>query len=137
MQNESKPITAEELTQESKALQKKLDETAISLQSEKGWKAFWKFLAIVIVGICLYDNKSNTVWLPVSGSQQMCVVLSDWWGLEVQTVYPVWRKPSGATEEYSEQWCIKGPDNTWQVFYGYDGESFAYKYPLTNFRTYF
>jgi len=140
MQNESKPITTEELIQENQGLQKKLDEAAKHLQNEKVSKTFWKFLAIAIVfigGIRLYEKKSNTVWLPVADSQQMCVVMSDWWGLKVQTFYPVWKKPTGKTDEYSEQWCIKYPDNTWQVFYGDDGGASPYNYPLTNHSTYF
>jgi hypothetical protein len=137
MQNESKPITTEELIQANQGLQKKLDETAKHLQGEKSRKTFWKFLAIVIVCVFLYEKKSSIVWLPVADSPQMCVVMSDWWGLKVRTVYPVWRKPTGETEEYSEQWCIKYPDNTWHVFYGDDGGSPAYTYPLTNYRTYF
>jgi hypothetical protein len=137
MQNESKPMTAEELIQESKGLQKMLDETAKHLQNEKDSKTFWKLLAIFIVSICLYYKKSSMVWLPVADSQQMCVVMSDWWGLKVQTVYPVWRKPTGETDEYSEQWCIKYPDNTWQVFYDGHGGASAYTYPITNYRTYF
>jgi hypothetical protein len=140
MHNESKQMTTEELIQENKGLQKMLDEMAKHLKDETRSKTFWKLLAIVsicIVSICLYRKKASTVWLPVADSPQMCVVMSDWWGLKVQAVYPVWRKPTGETEEYSEQWCIKYPDNTWQVFYGDHGESSAYRYPLRNFKTYF
>lgn len=123
MQNEPNPIT--------------MDETAKHLQNERDGKMFWKLLAIFIVCICLYHKKSNIVWLPVADSQQMCVVMSEWWGLKVQTFYPVWRKPTGATGEYSEQWCIKYPDNTWQVFYSGGSGAAAYKYPSTNFKSYF
>ena len=137
MQNESKPATTEELIEKHKGLQKLLDETAKHLQHEKGWKTFWKLLAIVIVCICLYNKKSSIAWLPVADSQQMCVVMSDWWGLKLQTFYPVWRKSTGETGEYSEQWCIKYPDNTWQVFYAGGSGSSAYKYPSTNYKTYF
>ena len=45
--------------------------------------------------------------------------------------------PAGKTEEYSEQWCIKYPDDTWQVFYGGGSGPAAYKYPSTNLKTYF
>ena len=140
MQNESRPMTTEELIQENKGLQKSLDEAARRLRSEKSRKAFWKFFAtavVLVVCVRLYQKKSSVVWLPVADSQQMCVVASDWWGLKVQTFYPVWRKPTGETAEYSEEWCIKYPDNTWQVFYGAHGGSSGYKYPLTNSRTYF
>ena len=138
MQNESRPLTTEVLIQENKGLQKSLDEAAKHLRNEKASKTFWKFFTVaivVIVCIQLYKKKSGVAWLPVADSQQMCVIMSDWWGLKVQTFYPVWRKPTGETGEYSEQWCIKYPDNTWQVFYGDHGG--AYKYPLTNSRTYF
>jgi hypothetical protein len=137
MQNEAKPMTAEELINANKGLQEMLDETAKRLQKERGWKTFWMFLAIVIVCICLYYKKSSILWLPVADSPQMCVVMSDWWSLKAQSVYPVWRKPTGVTEEYSEHWCIQYPDNTWRVFYGNDGKSSAYTYPLTNYSTYF
>src|ERR1035438_4772276 len=105
MQNESKPMTTEELIQENHGLQKTLDETAKHLQNEKDSKTFRKIFAIFIVCICLYYKKSNIVWLPVADSQQMSVVMSDWWGLKAQIFYPVWRKPTGETGEYSEQWC--------------------------------
>ena len=137
MQNESKPMTTEVLIQENNGLQKMLDETAKHLRNEKGRKTSWKFLAIVIVCIWLYNKKSSVVWLPVADSQQMCVLMSDWWGLKAQAVYPVWRKPTGETEEYSEQWCIKYPDNTWRVFYGGDRKSSAYTFPSKNYGGYF
>jgi hypothetical protein len=130
-------MTTEELIQQNEGLQKRLDETTKHLHQEKGRKTFWRFLAMVIVCICLYEKKSNVVWLPVADSQQMCVVMSDWWGLKAQAVYPVWRKPTGETEEYSEQWCIKYPDNTWQVFYGGNRKFSGYTFPSTNYGTYF
>ena len=114
------------------------DETAKRLQNEKGGQNLWKFLVLVIVCICLYDKKSKIVWLPVPDSPQMSVVISDWWGLKAQIFYPVWRKPTGITEEYSEEWCIKYPDNTWRVFYDDErGGPTAYKYPSANYKTYF
>src|ERR1700722_18146650 len=103
MQNESNPMTTEELIQENKGLQRMLDETAKHLRNEKASKTLWRMLAIltiVIVCFFLYDKKSNVVWLPVADSQQMCVVMSDWWGLKMQAVYPVWRKPAGDTGVY-------------------------------------
>jgi hypothetical protein len=137
MQNQPKPLTPGELIEQNKELQTMLDATAKVLQSEKHRKTFWKAVAIVIVCICVYQWKSKIVWLPVADSPQIAVVMSDWWGLKVQTVYPVWRKPSADTNEYSEAWCIKYPDNSWQVFYNNDGKSPAYTYPLTNYGTYF
>jgi hypothetical protein len=131
MQSEAEPA------EENKVLEVKLDGTARDLESEKRRKTFWKAFAIVIVCFCLYQKKSGARWLPVSDSQQMCVMASDWWGLKVRAFYPVWTKPTGQTDEYSEQWCIKYPDNTWRVFYGGLGELPAYKYPSTNYNTYF
>ena len=130
-------MTTEELIQENTILQKKLDEATKQLRNEKRTKTFWKFLVIALVCICLYYKKSNIVWLPVADSPQMCVVMSDWWGLKVQSVYPVWRKPDGETGVYAEQWCIRYPDNTWRVFYGGDRKSSAYTFPSTNYGTYF
>ena len=137
MQKEPERMTTKELIQENTILQKKLDEATKQLRNEKGSKTFWKFLVIAIVCICLYYKKSNIVWLPVADSPQMCVVMSDWWGLKAHAVYPVWRKPDGATGVNSEQWCIRYPDNTWRVFYGGDRKSSAYTFPLTNYGTYF
>jgi hypothetical protein len=122
---------------ECKALEVKLDGTAQDLEGEKRRKTFWKALAIVVICICLYQKKSSAVWLPVADSQQMCVMASDWWGFKVQAFYPVWTKPTGQAEEYSEQWCIKYPDNIWRIFYGGQGELPAYNYPPTNYSTYF
>jgi len=135
MQNESNPITTEELIQEYKGLQKILDETVKNLRKEEGNKTLWKIIAIAILCICLANTKSKIVWYPSEDSKQMRVVMSDWWGIKQQTFYPVWRKPTGETEDYSEQWCIKYPDNTWQVFYGDDGESLSYSYPLKNYKS--
>jgi hypothetical protein len=137
MQDTPKPMTVEEMIQENQGLQKMRDETVRALQSEKHRKTFWKYLALVMVCIGLYETKSRILWLPVADSPQMSVVLSDWWGLRVQTVYPVWRKPTGVTAEYSEKWCIQYPDSTWRVFYNNDGESSTYTYALTNYATYF
>lgn len=137
MQNESKPMTTEELIQEGAILQKKLEETIKQLRDEKGSKTFWKFLVMAIVCICLYYKKSNMVWLPVADSQRMCVVMSDWWGLKAGVVYPVWRAPDGATEAYPEQWCVKYPDDSWRVFYGGDRKSSAYTFPSTIYGTSF
>jgi hypothetical protein len=141
MQNEPSPVAMEEMVQKHRRLEKALDETAKALQSEKNSKTFWRCVAIVIacifVPICLYKTKSKNVWLPVVGSPQMCVMMSDWWGLKVQTVYPLWRKPTGETKDYSEKWCIPYPDNTWRVFYSNDGGASVYNYPSTNFGTYF
>ena len=125
------------MTPENPGLQPTPAELAKALQREKSRKTFWKYLAIVIAGICLCETKSKIVWLPVTDSPQICVIMSDWWGLKTQTVYPVWRKPTGETEEYSETWCIKYPDNTWQIFYRADGESSTYSFPSTNYGTYF
>lgn len=125
------------MPQENKGPQKTLDETAKALQREKRRKKFWRWLTTIIVCICLYKTKSKIVWLPVADSPQVCVIMSDWWGLKVQTVYPVWRKPTGETAEYSEKWCIQYPDNTWRVFYSNDGEALAYTYSSTNYGTYF
>lgn len=135
MQNESKPITTEELIQEYKGLQKMLDETVKDLRKAEGNKTLWKIIAIAILCIWLANTKSKIVWYPSEDTKQMRVVMSDWWGIEQQTFYPVWRKPTGETESYSEQWCIKYPDNTWQVFYGDDGESLSYSYPLKNYKS--
>src|ERR1041385_1484164 len=126
MQNDTEPMTSAEMVQENDGRQKTQDETAKALQREKVRKRFWKYLTIAIVCICLYKTKSNIVWLPVADSPQVCVIMSNWWGLKVQTVYPVWRKPTGETAEYSEKWCIQYPDNTWRVFYSNNGGSFSY-----------
>jgi hypothetical protein len=134
-------MTMEEMIQENKRLQKALDEAATPLEAEKKRKTIWKYLTILTVwifaGIALYETKLQIVWRPVSDSPQMCVVMSDWWGLKVQTVYPVWRKPTGETREYSENWCIAYPDNTWRIFYNNDGKSSAYTFPLAKYGTYF
>jgi hypothetical protein len=133
MQSESKPASSEE--PEIKKLNP--DEAAKRWHKEKNARIFWMFLAIVIACVYGYEKKSKISWLPVTDSPQMCVVMTDWWGLKVQTFYPVWRKPTGETGEYSEQWCIKYPDNTWQVFYNDDGGSSPYNYPPANNKTYF
>ena len=130
-------MTSEAVIQDPKELQKALDESARALDHEKHSKTFWKCLAIFIAGICLYETKSQIVWLPVADSPQMCVVMSDWWGLRAQVVYPVWRKSTGTTEEYSEKWCIQYPDNTWRVFYRNDGKPSDYSFPKTNRGAYF
>jgi hypothetical protein len=121
--------------EEYKAVEVKLDETGQDLECEKRRKTFWKAFAIVVIGICLYQKKSGAIWVPVADSQQMCVMASDWWGLKVQAFYPMWTKPTGQTEEYSEQWCIKYPDNTWRVFYGLHGDSPAYNYTQQHYST--
>ncbi len=136
MHNEGPPNPTEDY----EGFQRELDETAQHLQKETRRKTFWQCFAIVALGaLCFgfYGKKSNTVWLPVADSQQMCVIRSDWWGLKVQAYYPVWRKPTGATQEYSEQWCIKYPDNSWRVFYSPDGKAPGYKYPPASYNTYF
>ena len=120
----------EEMIQENKRLQKALDDTTKALETEKSRKKIWKYLTIITVwifaGIALYETKLQIVWQPVSDSPQMCVIMSDWWGLKVQTVYPIWRKPTDETREYSENWCIAYPDNTWRVFYaGTDAAFFS------------
>jgi len=115
----------------------KLDEMAQRLRKEKNRKLFWMFFAAVLASIFLCQKKSSAVWLPVADSQQMCVLVSDWWGLKVQAYYPVWRKPSGETGDYSEQWCIKYPDNAWRVFYRGKGKAPAYSYPAVTYSTYF
>ena len=135
MQNE--PRTTEEQTQEGESLQKTLAETVNRLRKEKTSKTFWKYLSIVLICVFLYQKQSNVVWLPVADSQQMCAVVSDWWGLKVQAFYPVWRKPTGDNREYSEQWCIKYPDDSWRVFYSGHGKSPNYTYPLVTYSTYF
>jgi hypothetical protein len=135
MQNEAK--AKEDPVQDFEELEGILDETEKDLKNEKRRKTSWKVLAIAIICICLYQKKSRVVWLPVADSQQMCVMVSDWWGLKVRAFYPVWTKPTGATGEYSEQWCIKYPDNTWQVFYSGNGPSPTYKYSATTYSTYF
>ena len=137
MQTETEPNTPEELIQESAGLQDTSYETEKDLENEKRRKTFWKVLATVIICIWLYEKKSHSLWLPVADSQQMCVAVSDWWGLRVQAFYPVWRKPTGETAEYSEQWCIKHPDNSWGVFYVGHGQAPAYTYPQVTFSTYF
>lgn len=123
--------------QEDKELRDLVDETAKDLQRQKSGAALWRFLAIAVVCFWLYQKKSHTVWLPVADSQQMCVVISDWWGLKVQAYYPVWRTPTGETGPFSEQWCIKFPDNTWRVFYAGRGQPSDYKYPPVVYNTYF
>jgi hypothetical protein len=107
------------------------------LRKEKNRKTLWMFLTLVLAGIFLYQKKSSAVWLPVADSQQMSVLVSDWWGLKVQAYYPVWRKPTGEVADNSEQWCVKFPDNTWQVFYRGNGKAPAYSYPLITYSTYF
>jgi hypothetical protein len=122
---------------ENKAGEVNLDGRDQDLVSEKRRKTLWKAFAIAFICICIYQKKSGATWLPIADSQQMCVMASDWWGLKVRTFYPVWTKPSGETNDYSEQWCIKYPDNTWQAFYGGRGDLPAYKYPPTTYSTYF
>jgi len=137
METEAQPKTSEELIPESKRSQEMFYETEKDLENEKRRKTFWKVLVTVITCIWLYEKKSHSVWLPVADSQQMCVAVSDWWGLKVQVYYPVWRKPTGEPQEYLEQWCIKHPDNSWRVFYGGHGKSPAYTYPQVIYSTYF
>ena len=137
MQNETQAMTADELAQGYKALHKTLDETTRVLQKEKRHKMLWKALAIVLVCIVLYAKKSTVTWLPTADSQQMCVVMSDWWGLKVQAFYPVWRQPTGETGDYSGQWCVKHPNGTWQVFYDGHGKRPKYAYPVIKYNTYF
>ena len=112
------------------------DETAKNLQQEKSRKALWRFFAIVVICFFLYQNKSRNVWLPVADTQQMCVMKSDWWGLKVQAYYPVWRKATGETNLFSEQWCIKYPDDSWRAFYA-GHERPSYTYPPVVYSTYF
>jgi hypothetical protein len=135
MQDEASRTAAESV--ENQAFQKNREEAADGLRKEKNRKLFWMFLAVVLACVFLYQKKSSAVWLPVADSQQMCVLVSDWWGLKVQAYYPVWRKPTGEAAENSEQWCIKYPDNTWQVFYRGNGKAPAYSYPLVTYSTYF
>ena len=137
METEAPPKTSEELIPESERFQEISYETEKHLENEKRRKTFWKVLATVIICIWLYEKKSHSVWLPVADSQQMCVAVSDWWGLKVQAYYPVWRKPTGESQEYSEQWCIKHSDNSWRVFYDGHGKSPAYTYPQVIYSTYF
>jgi hypothetical protein len=133
MQDEASRTTAEQQGNQTP----RLDESAGRLQKEKNRKLLWMFFAVVLATVILYQKKPNAVWLPVADSQQMCVLVSDWWGLKVQAYYPVWRKPTGATEDYSEQWCIKYPDNAWRVFYRGNGRAPAYSYPTVTYSTYF
>jgi len=138
MQSETQVKTTEELIHGYEVLRKTLTETANQLQKEKRSKTIWRFFAVLIICIFVYAKKSNAVWLPVADSQQMCVLMSDWWGLKVQAYYPVWRQPTGETGEYSEQWCIKYPDNSWRGFYGRHGKSSTYTSPpITTYNTYF
>jgi hypothetical protein len=123
--------------EEFKAVEAKLDGTAQDLESEKHRKAFWRTFAIFMICVCVYQKKSGATWLPIADSQQMCVMASDWWGLKVRAFYPIWTKPTGQTDEYSEQWCIKYPDNTWRAFYGGHSDMPAYQYPPATFSTYF
>jgi hypothetical protein len=125
------------MAEEHKSVEVKLDGTEQNPESEKRRKTFWKVFALVLICICLYQKKSGVTWVPIADSQQMCVMASDWWGLKVQAFYPVWTKPTGQTNEYSEQWCIKYPDNTWRVFYGGHGDLPGFKYPPTIYSTYF
>jgi hypothetical protein len=78
MQNESKPITTEELIQEYKGLQKMLDETVKDLRKAEGNKTLWKIIAIAILCIWLANTKSKIVWYPSEDTKQMRVVMSDW-----------------------------------------------------------
>jgi hypothetical protein len=137
MQNEPPPETGEERMEEYQGLQKMPAEAAKRLRTATRIKMAWQLSAILILIIFLYQKKSKTAWFPVADSQQMCVVVSDWWGFKVQAYYPVWRKPTGETREYSEQWCIQYPDNSWHVFYGGHGELPAYTYPPITYSTYF
>ena len=137
MQNETLPETSEERIEECPGLHKLPGQAAKSLRSAKRIQAAWQLSAILMVMLFLYQKKSQTAWLPVADSQQMCVVASDWWGLKVQAYYPIWRKPTGETGEYSEQWCIQYPDNSWRVFYGGRGPLPAYIYPPIRYSTYF
>jgi hypothetical protein len=134
MQIEPQSKTSEQVTQEYEGFQRTSAETAKRLPKQKSRKSLWKVCVVVILCIYLYEKKSGIVWLPVADSQQMCVLMSDWWGLRVQAYYPVWRKPTGETDEYSEQWCIKYPDNSWRSFYGGHGEA---RTPPVTYSTYF
>jgi hypothetical protein len=133
---QKEPETAEEPRQENESLPTSFDDMKKRFQKETRARKFWKYLAIATICIVLYAKKSNVVWSPVADSQQMCVLVSDWWGLRAQAYYPVWRKPTLDTREYSEQWCIKYPNDTWEVFYtNRDGP--AYTYPLITYNSYF
>lgn len=123
---EEKFWTTDDLLREYKFVQKEWHDAAKRCSSEEAGRKIWRFIALVILCICLFNTKTKTVWVPDPNDRMMRVDYSDWWGIKKQTFDPVWRKPSG--EDY-ESWCIKYPDGTWQTFLVDDGESVYYFWP--------
>ena len=125
-----KPLMAEDLIKMYEGLQKDYSKALKEGDREKNSKQLWRFIALAILGLWLYKNEHNWIWVPDPNDRQMRVEHSNWWGFKKQTFYPVWRKPSGEEQEPdSQQWCIKYPDGTWQVFLKDDMENIYYEWP--------
>lgn len=127
---EEKSLTTEELHGQVRFYEKELFDCQQERYGEKEVKRIWVFITFFILCACLYNTKHKIVWIPHPNDRQMQVDVSDWWGWQKQSFYPVWRKPSG--DDY-ESWCIKYPDGTWQAFLVDDGESVSYWWPLKNY----
>jgi len=126
---EGKPQTTDDLLAAYKSLQQFYDDLLKKYGNEKAGKFLWMIVALFFLAVWLDGAKHHIVWVPDPNDQEMRVDYSDWWGIERQTFYPVWRKPSGEEGWDSESWCIKWPDGTWQVFLKDDGESVYYEWP--------
>jgi hypothetical protein len=112
--------TPEDVLQECKHLQKELEGAVTKVQHEKASKKTWRFIALAVLAICLYNTKSKMVWYPdLDDGGIRDAVYSDWWGFKKQVFHPVWTKPTG---DDHEQWCIKYPDGTWHTFEAYDAD---------------
>ena len=123
---EEKSLTPEHIPQEFIPV-KEWQDAENRFQKEKFGKQIWRFIALAILCACLYNTKHKIVWVPDPNDQQMRVDISDWWGWQKQSFYPVWRKPSG--EEEWESWCIKWPGGTWEPFLKDDTENVYYEWP--------
>jgi hypothetical protein len=121
MKNEGQEnLTVGDILQEYKGLQKELEAAAKKIQNEEISKKFWRFIALAILAVFLFNTKSKMVWYPDlddGGIRQ--AVYSDWWGFKRQEFHPAWTK---SVENDYEQWCIKWPDGKWHAFEAYDPE---------------
>ncbi len=126
---EGKPLTTEDLIKMNENLQKDYISALKTAKKEKSSKILWMIVALFFVYVWLYRTKYKMVWIPDPNDQQMRVEYSDWWGIEKETFYPVWRKPSGEEGWDSESWCLKWPGGTWQPFLKDDTENVYYEWP--------
>jgi hypothetical protein len=127
--SEEKPLTTEDLIKIYEGLQKDYSDAVKASGKEKAGKILWMIVALFFMYVWLYGAKHHVIWVPDPNDQQIRVDYSDWWGIEKQTFYPVWRKPTGETSKDAESWCIKWPDGTWQAFLKDDMESVYYEWP--------